>query len=159
MANGGKTPKMTDEQIINALDGADVFLRNRANSKPAPLNEYDIAELLDIAKICDKASNIIKQQQKQLNNYSHNVRNMAKDFIEQQKVIYQQQTEIKRLKETVEENKELNAKIKRYEDLKKAENILDFLEQNAFKRSIYNTIDTIKRLENEIEELQKVVGK
>ena len=49
--------------------------------------------------------------------------------------------------------------IKRYEDLKKAENILDFFEQNAFKRSIYNTIDTIKQLENEIEELQKMVGK
>lgn len=59
----------------------------------------------------------------------------------------------------VEENKELNAKIKRYEDLKKAENILDLLEQDAFKRSIYNTIDTIKQLENEIEELQKMVGK
>lgn len=58
----------------------------------------------------------------------------------------------------VEENKELNAKIKRYEDLKKAENILVFFEQNAFKRSIYNTIDTIKQLENEIEELRKMVG-
>ena len=58
----------------------------------------------------------------------------------------------------VEENKELNAKIKRYEDLKKAENILDFFEQNAFKKSIYNTIDTIKQLENEIEELRKMVG-
>lgn len=58
----------------------------------------------------------------------------------------------------VEENKELNAKIKRYEDLRKAENILDFFEQNAFKRSIYNTIDTIKQLENEIEELRKMVG-
>ena len=60
---------------------------------------------------------------------------------------------------TVKENKELNAKIKRYEDLRKAENILDFFEQNAFKRSIYNTTDTIKQLENEIEELQKMVGK
>lgn len=58
----------------------------------------------------------------------------------------------------VEENKELNAKIKRYEDLRKAENILDFFEQNAFKKSIYNTIDTIKQLENEIEELRKMVG-
>ena len=54
------------------------------------------------------------------------------------------------------ENKE--KEIKRYENLKKAENILDSLEQNAFKRSIYNTIDTIKQLENEIEELRKMVG-
>lgn len=54
----------------------------------------------------------------------------------------------------IESNKK---EIKRYEDLKKAENILDFFEQNAFKKSIYNTIDTIKHLENEIEELQKMV--
>ena len=40
--------RMTDKKdIIKELDGADVFLRNRANSKPAPLNEYDIEILLD----------------------------------------------------------------------------------------------------------------
>lgn len=84
-------------------------------------------------------------------------------------LIKSQETEIERL------NNELHSKveyihelleiietykkeIKRYKDLKKAENILDLLEQDAFKRSIYNTIDTIKQLENEIEELQKMVG-
>jgi hypothetical protein len=50
-----------------------------------------------------------------------------------------------------EEIEEYKKQTKRYEDLKKAENILDLLEQDAFKRSIYNTIDTIKQLENEIE--------
>jgi hypothetical protein len=93
---------MTDKQIINALDGADVFLRNRANSKPAPLNEYDIAELLDIAKICDKASNIIKQQQKQLDNYSNNVRIMSNDARKYITTIMDMRAEIDRLKDKYE---------------------------------------------------------
>ena len=52
---------MTDyEKIIKELDGADLFLRNRANSEPAPLNEYDIEALHDIAKICDEAARLIE---------------------------------------------------------------------------------------------------
>ena len=52
---------MTDyEKIIKDLDGADVFLRNRAEAEPAPLNEYDIEALHDIAKICDEAARIIE---------------------------------------------------------------------------------------------------
>ena len=53
---------MTDyEKIIKELDGADLFLRNRANSEPAPLNEYDIEALLDIAKVCDESARIIEK--------------------------------------------------------------------------------------------------
>lgn len=48
------------EKIIKLLDGADLFLRNRANAKPAPLNEYDIEIMLDIAKVCDEAARIIE---------------------------------------------------------------------------------------------------
>ena len=51
----------TDEQIIEALDSADLFLRNRANAKPAQLNKYDIAELLDIANVCVNALDLIKR--------------------------------------------------------------------------------------------------
>lgn len=52
---------MTDyEKIIKELDGADLFLRNRVGAKPAPLNEYDIEALLDIAKICDEAARLIE---------------------------------------------------------------------------------------------------
>ncbi len=40
--------------------------------------------------------NLINRQQKQLDNYSHNVRNMAKDFNEQQKIICRHQAEIER---------------------------------------------------------------
>ena len=51
----------TDEQIIKALNSADLFLRNRANAKPAPLNKYDIAELLDIANVCVNTLDLIKR--------------------------------------------------------------------------------------------------
>ena len=47
--------------MIKDLDGADVFLHNRANSLKAPLNEYDIEEMLDIAKICDKAARTLEK--------------------------------------------------------------------------------------------------
>ena len=52
---------MTDyEKIINELDGADLFLRNRVDAKPALLNEYDVEALLDIAKVCDEAAKLIE---------------------------------------------------------------------------------------------------
>lgn len=50
---------MTDNKIKKALDSADLFLRDRVNSKPAPLNEYDIEILLDIAKTCNNAVDLI----------------------------------------------------------------------------------------------------
>ena len=52
---------ITDKEIKKALDSADLFLRNRANSKPAPLNEYDIDELLNIANVCNDAYDYINR--------------------------------------------------------------------------------------------------
>ena len=49
------------EKIIKELDGADLFLRNRANAKPALLTKYDIELLLDIAKTCDDAARTIER--------------------------------------------------------------------------------------------------
>ena len=57
---------MTDNDIIKALDGADVFLRNRANSEPAQLNEYDIEAFIDIANVCDEAANLINRQKAEI---------------------------------------------------------------------------------------------
>ena len=48
------------DRLIGLLDGADLFLRNRANSAPAPLNEYDIEAMLDIAKTCDEAARALE---------------------------------------------------------------------------------------------------
>lgn len=49
------------DRLINDLDSADLFLRNRATSSSAPLNEYDIEEMLDIAKICDEAARTLEK--------------------------------------------------------------------------------------------------
>ena len=49
------------DRLIKELDAADVFLRNRANAKPAPLNEYDVEAMLDIAKACDEAARVLER--------------------------------------------------------------------------------------------------
>jgi hypothetical protein len=57
---------MTDNDIIKALDSADVFLRDRADTHTVPLNEYDIAILIDIANTCDEAVNLINRQKAEI---------------------------------------------------------------------------------------------
>ncbi len=52
---------MMKDRLIKLLDGADLFLRNRANSEPAPLNEYDIETLKDIANVCDEAARTLEK--------------------------------------------------------------------------------------------------
>lgn len=49
------------DRLIELLDGAGLFLRNRANAKPAPLNKYDIENLKDIANVCDEAARILEK--------------------------------------------------------------------------------------------------
>ena len=48
------------DRLIKNLDGADLYLRNRAKAKPAPLNEYDIETMLDIAKVLDEAARALE---------------------------------------------------------------------------------------------------
>lgn len=62
--------KYTDEQIKTALDAADVFLRNRVNAKPTPLNKYDKEALLDIANTCDEAVSLINCQETEIDELS-----------------------------------------------------------------------------------------
>lgn len=61
-----KSDIMTDNEIVKALNGAGLFLRDRAESKPQPLNEYDIALLYDIEKTCDEAATIINRQKEEI---------------------------------------------------------------------------------------------
>ena len=49
------------DRLVESLHGADLFLRNRANCDPAPLNEYDIEAMLDISKICDEAARALEK--------------------------------------------------------------------------------------------------
>lgn len=58
--------KFTNQKIVSELDGADVFLRGRAASKSAPLNEYDIEVLLGIANICAEAADTINRQKAEI---------------------------------------------------------------------------------------------
>lgn len=65
---------MTVVEIVKGLDEADLFLRDRVNATPAPLNEYDIALLLDIAKVCDEAAGLIRQQKAEIERLMKNER-------------------------------------------------------------------------------------
>lgn len=49
------------EELIKLLDEADLFLRNRADSFPAPLNEFDIETLHDIVNICDEVARMLEK--------------------------------------------------------------------------------------------------
>lgn len=42
---------MNKETFIKELDGAELFLRNRAKAKPAPLNKWDSEMLLYISNL------------------------------------------------------------------------------------------------------------
>lgn len=58
----------TEIDIAEALDTADLFLRDRVDSEPSPLNEYDIDILLDIAQTCHEAASLIRVQTSQIKN-------------------------------------------------------------------------------------------
>jgi hypothetical protein len=49
------------EELIKDLDRADLFLRNRSEALPQPLNEFDIMLLQDAAKACDEAARILEK--------------------------------------------------------------------------------------------------
>ena len=42
---------MNKENLVKELDSAELFLRNRAKAKPAPLNKWDVEILLDISNL------------------------------------------------------------------------------------------------------------
>ena len=51
------------KDLIKKLDGAELFLRNRAKAKPAPLTEYDVLILMDISNlICEAIRELEKLQ-------------------------------------------------------------------------------------------------
>lgn len=86
--------KMTDEQIKKALEVCSMT-NMTLECKNCPYNTFNVRYCS--IKLCEDALDLINRQQHQLDNYSHNVRNMAKDFIDQQKIIQEQRAEIERL--------------------------------------------------------------
>ena len=89
---------MTDKEIIKALDGADVFLRNRANSEPAQLNEYDIEAFIDIANVCDEAANLINRQNAKIKASQMDNKQLETDNLNANMNCEHLQAEIERLK-------------------------------------------------------------
>lgn len=56
--------KLTDNEIIKALDEAELFLRNRTmDGMSLKLNEYDIGILRNISQVCAKAYDEINRLQ------------------------------------------------------------------------------------------------
>ena len=56
--------KLTDSEIIKALDEAELFLQNRTmDGKSLKLNEYDIGILRNISQVCAKAYDEINRLQ------------------------------------------------------------------------------------------------
>ena len=89
---------MTDKEIIQALEYCSENCEENCNKCPYQRNcvsadkDYLVRDALDL----------INRQQTQLDNYSHNVRNMIKDFNEQYKIIKQQQAENEGLRDEIE---------------------------------------------------------
>ena len=69
MKTSGVT-RMSDKLIFD-LDRADLFLRNRVQSPYAPLNKYDIAILLDIAKTCNEVARLLETQESDVAEVKH----------------------------------------------------------------------------------------
>lgn len=92
---------MTDKEIIKALKEHYKTVEKGYTDYLAYGGKSDEHE----EKYIDLLSGVldlINRQQKQLDNYSHNVRNMIKDFNEQYKIIKQQQAENEGLRDEIE---------------------------------------------------------
>lgn len=48
------------EKLIESLSNAELFLRNRANALPAPLNEYDVALMTDASKAINESIEMLE---------------------------------------------------------------------------------------------------
>ncbi len=118
--------KPTDAEIIKALDSADLFLRDRANSKPAPLNEYDIEILLDIAKACNDAFDLINRTKAREIHYRRKVQNQREIINSLQEKINRLQVENKELQDLmVKYNGDFAKKEAEIEKLEKVEHFAD----------------------------------
>ena len=61
--------KFNYEKIAQALNEADLFLRNRARATPTPLNTFDIAMMFSIAKTCCVSLDLINRQKAEIKRY------------------------------------------------------------------------------------------
>lgn len=93
---------MNANEVIQRLDGADLFLRNRANAAPAPLNEYDTYLMMDAAEACNEASALIDCQKAEIERLKKNIDGLNIFTTNHMKVI-----RLQSIKEFVERLKEI----------------------------------------------------
>ena len=136
--------KLTDNEIIKALDESEVFLRNRVkDGQPIKLNECDVGILRNISQVCAKAYDEIDRLQtenKNLKVENQSLRSAANSL----KMHYEEaQAEIESLKifrgyaekrasdyKTMRD-KYLNAKTEAYKEF--AETVIDRVEKAKVK--------------------------
>ena len=129
------------EKIIKKLDGADLFLRNRAEAEPAPLNEYDVEALHDIAKICDEAARLIEDLTSSVLIMNTDCKLSKEELIEMMKkshiqIIPRNETAIKReaIEDFIWEVKDKSWYDSDYEDYLLHKSDLDDVFENKIKR-------------------------
>jgi rRNA-processing protein FCF1 len=134
---------MTDIDIVKALECCNKPVgKNSCEDCPFHHSQGRCTE-----NMLTNALDLINRQQFQLDNYSHNVRNMSKDFLVQQKIIQEQQAEINRQKAEIEKLQlSRKQKLKEIERLKKEnDEMFDSYTQAVFLQT-KRTTEAIKKL-------------
>jgi archaellum component FlaC len=97
--------KLTDSEIVKALDEAELFLRNRVmDGMSLKLNEYDIGTLRNISQLCAKAYDEINRLQAENEDIKFLYENLKEEHLEIIKAIKHTKTEA--YKECIEKVKE-----------------------------------------------------
>lgn len=155
--------KLTDNEIIKALDEVELFLRNRVkDGQPIKLSEYDVGKLRNISQVCAKAYDEIDQLQTEKENLkveNQSLRSAANSL----KMHYEEaQMEIERLRQNL--NIELEKFATEYDDKIKAEAYKEFAERLKYfiipqKADGYTREIILKRdIDNLLKELKEMVG-
>jgi hypothetical protein len=75
--------KLTDSEIVKALDEAELFLRNRVmDGMSLKLNEYDIGTLRNISQLCAKAYDEVNRLQAENEDIKFLYENLKEEHLE-----------------------------------------------------------------------------
>lgn len=85
--------KFNYEKIAQALNEADLFLRNRAQATPTPLNTFDIAMMFSIAKTCCVSLDLINRQKAEIERLKAEIERIQKARLKQAKFLAEQKAQ------------------------------------------------------------------
>ena len=149
---------MTDNEIIKALDEAELFLRNRTmDGMSLELNEYDIGILKDISKVCARAYDEINRQKAEIERLTTlaDLGNMrANDYRAMRDKLKAANAEIERLKKGWEADVILTANVKAEAIKEFAERLKGvLLEEDGYGFEIFNEVEFFSAIDNLIKEM------